>query len=154
MEHDSINVDNIKIRHMEIQDVDAVSRVENQCFNIPWSKESFRYEVCENDKAIYLIAEYEGNVLGYAGLWKILDEGHITNVAVLKPFRQKGIATLMLSKLFEIARLESINSFTLEVKKTNNVAIGLYENFGFKTCGLRKGYYRDTNDDALIMWKR
>ena len=149
-----LDISNINIRHMKIQDIDAVAYVENQCFNIPWSRKSFEYEVLENEKALYLIAEYNGNVLGYAGLWKILDEGHITNVAVLKPFRKKGIATLMLNRLFEMAREESINSFTLEVKRTNDVAIGLYENFGFKTCGLRKGYYRDTNDDALIMWKR
>ena len=151
---EDVSIDDIKIRHMRMQDVDAVSYVENQCFNIPWSRESFEYEICENEKALYLIAEYRGSILGYAGLWKILDEGHITNVAVLEPFRKKGIATLMLSKLFELARKDSINSFTLEVRQTNSVAIGLYENFGFKTCGLRKGYYRDTNDDALVMWKR
>ena len=151
---EDIKIDSIKIRHMEIGDIDAVSYVENQCFNIPWSKKSFEYEVRENDKALYLIAEYNGNVLGYVGLWKILDEGHITNIAVLEPFRKKGIATMMLGKLFELARKESINSFVLEVKKTNDVAIGLYERFGFEKCGLRKGYYKDTDDDALIMWKR
>lgn len=151
---EDLDINNINIRHMKKQDIDAVSYVENQCFSIPWSRESFEYEVLENEKALYLIAEYNGNVLGYAGLWKILDEGHITNIAVLKPFRKKGIATLMLNRLFELAKEDSINSFTLEVKRTNDVAIGLYERFGFKTCGLRKGYYRDTNDDALIMWKK
>lgn len=149
-----INIDDVKVRHMNILDIDDVMNVETQCFKIAWSKESFEYEIKENNKALYVIAEYQGTVLGYAGLWKILDEGHITNIAVLQDFRKNGIATLMLTTLLDLAQKDSVNSFTLEVKKTNDVAINLYQNLGFRACGVRKGYYKDTNDDAIIMWKR
>ena len=154
MDDMKLDMEDIKIRCMDVNDVDPVFSVEMQCFSTPWSRESFEYEMKENDKAIYVIAEYGGNVLGYAGMWKILDEDHITNIAVLREFRQKGIATMLIKKLLDLAKEASINSFTLEVKSTNDVAIKLYENFGFKKCGLRKGYYKDTQDDALIMWKR
>lgn len=150
----AINIDDVKVRNMNILDIDDVMNVETQCFTIGWSKESFEYEMKENNKALYVIAEYQGTLLGYAGLWKILDEGHITNIAVLKDFRKNGIATLMLNTLLDLAQKDSVNSFTLEVKKTNNVAISLYQNLGFEACGVRKGYYKDTNDDAIIMWKR
>jgi len=154
MEYDNINIDDVIIRHINMQDIDGILNVENRCFGIPWSRESFEYEIEENEKARYVVAQYNGNIIGYVGLWKILDEGHITNVAVLKQFRKMGIATLMLNKLFKEAKEEGINSFTLEVGKTNAIAISLYEKFGFKISGLRKGYYKNTNDDALIMWKR
>lgn len=149
-----IDINDVRIRRMNSEDIDGVMNVETQCFKIAWSKESFEYEMKENNKAMYVIAEYKGIILGYAGLWKILDEGHITNIAVLGEFRRKGIATLMLNKLIKLAQDEDVKSFTLEVKNTNNIAINLYENLGFCACGLRKGYYKDTNDDAIIMWKR
>lgn len=149
-----VDIGDIKIRRMNIKDVDGVMNVETKCFKIAWSKESFEYEMKENNKALYVIAEYNGTILGYAGLWKILDEGHITNIAVLNEYRRMGIATLMLSTLIKMAQEDNIKSFTLEVKHTNSVAINLYENFGFSACGVRKGYYKDTNDDAIIMWKK
>lgn len=149
-----VDIGDIKIRRMNINDVDGVMNVETKCFKIAWSKESFEYEMKENNKALYVIAEYNGTILGYAGLWKILDEGHITNIAVLNEYRRMGIATLMLSTLIKMAQEDNIKSFTLEVKHTNSVAINLYENFGFSACGVRKGYYKDTNDDAIIMWKK
>ena len=149
-----VNIDDVKIRRMNLEDVDGVMNVETKCFKIAWSKESFEYEMKENNKALYVIAEYRGSILGYAGLWKILDEGHITNIAVLDEYRRNGIATLMLDTLIKLAKEQDVKSFTLEVKHTNNIAINLYENFGFSACGLRKGYYKDTNDDAIIMWRK
>jgi len=149
-----LDIEGIKIRCMDSKDIEPVFGVEVRCFSTPWSKESFEYEMRENDKAIYVIAEYNGNVLGYAGMWKILDEGHITNIAVLEEFRKNGIATLMINYLFELAKESRVKSFTLEVRSTNDAAIRLYERFGFKRCGVRKGYYEDTKDDAIIMWKR
>lgn len=154
MDNIKVDIEDIVVRCMDEDDVEPVFRVESKCFNVPWSRESFEYEMKENDKALYVIAECRGNILGYAGLWKILDEGHITNIAVLEEFRENGIATLMINKLLELAREKSISSFTLEVSSRNYVAIKLYESFGFKRCGLRKGYYKDTQDDAIIMWKR
>lgn len=154
MDNIKLDIGDIIVRCMDESDVDPVFRVESKCFSTPWTRESFEYEMKENDKALYVIAEYEGNILGYAGLWKILDEGHITNIAVLEEFREKGIATLMINRLLELAKESSINSFTLEVSSTNYVAIKLYESFGFRRCGLRKGYYEDTHDDAIIMWKK
>ena len=107
----------------------------------------------ENKISAYFIAEESGKISGYAGIWKIVDEGHITNVAVAPAHRRKHIASALLESLFRVTERAGIVRHTLEVRAGNEGAIRLYESFGFKADGIRKGYYEDNGEDALIMWR-
>lgn len=142
------------VREAEIKDISRMAELDRQCFAMPWSEEDFRKEIEENPRAFYIVAEADEQVVGYAGLWVIPDEGHITNVAVCPLHRGKKIGTAIISTLIETCELSGIKEFTLEVRKSNVAAIKLYENHGFKEAGLRKGYYLDNGEDALIMWRK
>ena len=141
------------IRKAEDKDVSAIEKIEKQCFSIPWSYESLYKDVVENGLAFYVIAEIEGQVCGYVGVWKILDEGHITNVAVAPEFRRKHIGRAMLETLIEVTAQAGIERYTLEVRESNQPAISLYEGLGFSVEGVRPGYYEDNGENALIMWR-
>jgi len=141
----------IVIEKMKSDDIANVVEVENNSFDIPWSKESFENEL-KNKLAMYLVAKVEGKAVGYVGVWKIFDEGHITNVAVHPDYRGQGIGKSLISELLYLCENEGINSLTLEVRKSNIVAQNLYKRFGFVEEGIRKGYYSDNNEDAIIMW--
>jgi [ribosomal protein S18]-alanine N-acetyltransferase len=141
----------IQIRPMRKTDLPAILEMETLCFSIPWTKNMFHEEL-ENEQARYLVGICDGQVAGYVGYWAILDEGHITNVAVHPMMRRRGIAKAMLHQLIQMAGAEGIHSLTLEVRKGNAAAIALYESFGFQTAGVRKKYYDDNGEDALILW--
>lgn len=141
------------IRKAAESDVPAVEAVEKACFSVPWSYESLYHDILENKLAFYIVAEIDGKVCGYVGVWKIFDEGHITNVAIAPEYRRMHIASAMLSVLFDVIGAQGIESYTLEVRAGNQAAIALYEGFGFREAGLRKGYYEDNGEDAIIMWK-
>lgn len=143
---------NIEIRSLNFNDLDAVTLIEKTCFSLPWSEESFVNELV-NQLAYYQCATIDGNVVGYMGMWKICDEGHVTNVAVLPEFRKKGIASLLISKMIDVCKCSEINSMTLEVRESNYDAIRVYEKFGFKSLGIRPNYYQKPNENAIIMWK-
>lgn len=137
---------------MTIDDIDNVLEVEEDCFSIPWSKASFLRELENNEIALYLVAKIENKAVGYIGVWKVLDEGHITNLAVHSDFRKLGIGSMLVDRLLSLCRNDGITAFTLEVRKSNIVAQELYKKFGFLECGIRKKYYEDNNEDAIIMW--
>lgn len=139
---------------MSIEHLDDVMTVENASFRIPWSREAFTEEINHNPAARYYVVEVNKHIVGYAGLWKVLDEGHITNIAVHPEFRGQGIGSLLLEALLYLAKQEEIVSMTLEVRKSNLVAQGLYTKYGFSKEGIRKAYYADNKEDAVIMWKR
>ena len=139
---------------MSIDDIENVVIVENNCFTTPWSKDSFLREIVENDIALYLVAKIENVAVGYVGVWRIQNEGHITNVAVHSDFRGMGIGKMLVSELLSLCKEEGIDAFTLEVRKSNIVAQNLYKKFQFVEEGIRKGYYQDTKEDAVIMWRR
>ena len=141
----------IVIEIMKDDDIANVVEVERNSFKIPWSRESFENEL-KNKLALYLVAKVEEKAVGYVGVWKIFDEGHITNVAVHPEFRGMGIGRALISELLYLCQKEGINSFTLEVRESNVIAQGLYKSFGFKESGIRKGYYTDNNENAIIMW--
>lgn len=141
------------IRRGEEKDILAIEELEKQCFATPWSYESLKYDIVENNRALYLVAEIEGEIVGYVGIWKIVDEGHITNVAVSPSHRRKHIASALLETLFRVTERAGVVQHTLEVRAGNEGAIKLYEGFGFKEAGLRKGYYEDNGEDAIIMWR-
>jgi len=138
---------------MKIDDIENVVEVENDCFSIPWSRDSFIREITENHLAIYLVAKVEEKAVGYIGVWKIMNEGHITNVAVHSSFRRQGIGQMLISELLSLCEKQEMDCFTLEVRATNAPAQALYQKFGFKEIGRRKGYYQDNGEDAVIMWK-
>ena len=141
------------IRQAVPEDVDDIYRIERICFPEPWSKESVRYELEENPRAFYVVAEHSGQVVGYAGLWWIEDEGHITNVAVTPGFRNRKIGEGIISVLLDFTVGEGIKHHTLEVRRSNIPALNLYKKFGFEVAGVRKGYYKHNKEDALIMWR-
>lgn len=141
------------IRQAVAADAGDIYEIENLCFPDPWSMESLLYELEHNPRAFYIVAELEGQVVGYAGLWWIGDEGHITNVAVRPGFRNRRIGQGIVGVMIDFTTEQGIKHHTLEVRKSNEAAIGLYEKFGFRTEGVRKGYYRNNGEDALIMWR-
>lgn len=142
------------IRKAEAKDVLAIEEIEKQCFTVPWSYESLYQDIVENKLAFYIVAELAaGQICGYVGIWKIFDEGHITNVAVAPEYRRKHIARAMLEALFEVTGQAGIERYTLEVRASNEPAIRLYEGLGFKSEGIRPGYYEDNGEDAIIMWR-
>lgn len=143
----------IEIVRMNKNHIDMVMEVENSSFTMPWSKQSFLDELL-NPLSYYVVAIENDLVLGYGGLWAILDEGHITNIAVHKNFRKNGIASTILLKIIEFAVENGLSFLTLEVRKSNAPAISLYKKYGFFDVAIRKGYYQDNNEDALIMTKQ
>lgn len=144
---------NIIIRDMKESDLDRIMEIEEKSFNPPWSREAFLLELTKNLLAKYIVAEVDGQVVGYGGIWLIIDEGHVTNIAVDEEYRGKGIGSKILEGLIQICRDRNMTAMTLEVRKSNVVAQSLYRKYGFKEYGIRKGYYQDNNEDAIIMWK-
>ena len=142
----------IVIRGMQHKDIDQIVNIERVCFSLPWSKESFENEL-KNEFAYYQCAEEDGKIAGFMGMWRIIDECHITNVDVLPEYRNQGIAGLLISKMIEICKCSEITTMTLEVRVSNIPAINLYKKFGFFSVGKRPNYYSKPFEDALIMWK-
>jgi len=136
---------------MELRDLDEVLEVEKNCFRSPWTKCMFEDELY-NSNAYYYVIEVNGKIAGYAGFWKIIDEAHITNIAVHSDYRRRGYGKALVSALLDKAKELEIIAVTLEVRVSNSAAISLYESFGFVSSGVRRGYYSDNNEDALIMW--
>ncbi len=143
----------IEIVPMTEAHIDGVVALEEVTFSIPWSRADFEREVKENHMAIYYVAVEDGKIIGYAGMWNVIDEGHITNVGVLEEARCKGVGSLLMEKLISIAKERNMYGITLEVRMGNAPAQALYHKFGFKAEGIRKNYYPDTREDAIIMWK-
>jgi ribosomal-protein-alanine N-acetyltransferase len=141
------------IRKAVLADAGAMAELDRLCFTVPWSRQAFEQELSANEAAFYLVAVLAGEIIGYAGLWAILDEGHITNVAVHPAHRRKGLGKILLAELIRISESHGIHSHTLEVRVSNEAAIGLYKKFGFKVVGRRKEYYPDNLEDALILWR-
>ena len=143
----------VKIKPMSKDDVDAVIDIEAKAYgNHHWSKDSFLLEL-SNDLAHYFSVFNEKNELvAYCGTWRILEEAHITNVAVSPEYRRKHIGEALLKTVIDDCYQNMVKFITLEVRVGNKPAIALYEKYGFKSLGTRKGYYQDNNEDALIMW--
>jgi len=141
------------IRRMSLEDVPAVHLIESQSFSVPWSENAFEEEMTTNMLAIYHVAVLDNTIVGYAGMWEVIDELHITNIAVEKSFRGKGIGNALMEYIIEYGYTKGFHAMTLEVRKGNRSAIALYEKYDFEILGLRKGYYTDNHEDALVMWK-
>jgi len=138
---------------MRLSDIDEVLEIEKLCFPTPWTRRAFVSELNENVYAHYIVARSNGRLAGYAGMWVILEEAHITNIAVHPAYRRQGLGRLLLHELMERARVRHATAMTLEVRTSNLVAQTMYTRAGFQVRGLRKGYYTDTKEDAIVMWK-
>ena len=143
----------ISIEKMTKDDIESVIQIEAEAYGKHhWSKSSF-YDEMQNNLAKYYVAKtLTGEVVGYAGTWHIIDEGHITTIAVKKSHLRKHIGEAIITKIIDDCYQEGIKYLTLEVRVSNTPAINLYTKYGFNSLGSRKGYYQDNNEDALIMW--
>lgn len=145
--------DTIVIRKMEERDLEQVSRLEAENFSMPWSVDSFR-EMVSHPDALYLVAVDRGNVCGTCGVRNISGEGEITNVVIREEYRGSGLAQKMLLDLISQGEKMGITAYTLEVRKSNAVAIHVYEKMGFVSEGIRPHFYEKPDEDAVIMWRR
>ncbi len=139
------------IRRMRLKDVDQVAALEKAIFPRPWSRENFHRELTRNAVARYLVAEEEGRIIGYAGAWIILDESHITNIAVAEDARRRGVGRRLTGDLLALLSNLGAAYATLEVRVSNLPAQHLYQSLGFVSVGRRKRYYEDNQEDALLM---
>ena len=143
---------NIDIVKMDMHHLDELCVLEQECFTIPWSRESFRQEIADTAMKLYFVAEEAGKVVGYAGMWHVVNEGHITNVAVAESHRGQGIGDILVQRLIAEAHAREMIGLTLEVRMSNYAAQKLYTKNGFKPEGIRKNYYSETKEDAIVMW--
>jgi ribosomal-protein-alanine N-acetyltransferase len=141
----------INIRRMTLQDIETAARIEAETFPRPWTLADFRFEMSENPVARYLVAQREGEIIGFAGAHIILDEGHITNIAVLREARGQGLGRLLMEGLMQYASNLGVRYMTLEVRVSNVAAVALYRSLGFIKVNLRQKYYEDNGEDAWLM---
>ena len=142
----------ITYRKMTPDDVEAVHAIELATFPTPWTLDSFHYEMRENQYAHYLVAEDEKGIIGFCGMWLVIDAAQITNVAVVERMRGQKIGEALMKEAMRVAREANMDVMSLEVRVTNVVAQNLYRKLGFQDGGIRKGYYTDNGEDALVMW--
>ncbi|MDO3408585.1 ribosomal protein S18-alanine N-acetyltransferase [Saccharibacillus sp. CPCC 101409] len=142
----------VRFRPMRLEDVPDVMVIEHESFSLPWTEQAFRSEMTLNHFARYLIMEVDGAPAGYAGMWTVVEEAHITNIAVRTAYRGRKLGERLLSELLDTAAALGLERATLEVRVSNAVARSLYDKMGFREVGIRKGYYSDNNEDAVIMW--
>lgn len=140
----------MKFEPLRYEHLRQMAQIEQEAFDQPWSERMFIPEV-EDENAYYLVGVRGDEVICYGGLHKVLDEAHITNIAVRADSRGRGIGTLLMSELISRARMLGVKYMTLEVRDNNENAIKLYKSFGFTVEGIRKKYYNNVHD-ALIMW--
>ena len=142
----------ITYRKMTPDDVEAVYAIELATFPTPWTLDSFHYEMRENQFAHYLVAEDDNGIVGFCGMWLVIDAAQITNVAVVERMRGQKIGEALMKEAMRVAREANMDVMSLEVRVTNEVAQNLYRKLGFQNGGIRKGYYTDNGEDALVMW--
>ncbi|QAY66887.1 ribosomal protein S18-alanine N-acetyltransferase [Paenibacillus protaetiae] len=143
---------NVLFRPMVLADIPAVEEIEQEAFATPWTSDAFTNELTNNMFAKYIVMESGGELIGYGGMWVIVDEAHVTNVAIRSDCRGQGFGRLLMSELQHKAVFYGAERMTLEVRVSNTVAQNLYRKLGFEPSGVRPGYYSDNNEDALIMW--
>ncbi len=141
----------LAIEAMRLEDLAAVHEIERASFTTPWPATAYRTELESNRLARYFVARAAGKVIGYAGLWIVVDEAHVTTFAVAPAWRRRGIGERLLMALLDVSISAGAREATLEVRLSNLAARRLYEKYGFRPVGIRPRYYSDDNEDALIM---
>jgi [ribosomal protein S18]-alanine N-acetyltransferase len=145
-------VDSFVFRYMKDEDIDQILEVEHASFTTPWSREAFYNEIHNNKFAVYIVLEEDKKIIGYCGAWVVIDETHVTNLAILPEYRGRKLGEALLKKMMSVAKEMGAKSMTLEVRVTNDVAQSLYRKLGFQNGGIRKNYYSDNQENALVMW--
>ena len=143
----------ITVRPAEEGHLDRMTEIEGRCFSVPWPKTLLQQEIVD-ESSIVLCAFWDDTLAGFCSLTQIYDEGHVTNVAVDGKYRRRGVADALVTELIRRARERGLLNLTLVVRVSIEAAIGLYEKHGFRGVGVRRKYYTDNNEDALIMWRR
>ncbi len=141
------------INRLTITDINSILTVERASFSMPWSEDSYRFELTQNPLSYYWGCFDEQRLVGFIGFWLIIDEAHIANVAVDQQYRRRGIGELLLRFTFADAMAKGAKGITLEVRESNQIAINLYQKLGFTEAGRRPHYYSDNDEAAIIMWK-
>ena len=142
----------LRFRRLEIRDLPGIETIERRSYPTPWSRSMFAGELAKPSSICFGAFDAE-NLAGYLIISRYVDAWHVMNVAVSPEYRRRGIATTLLDRLFEETAGDGRRGYTLEVRVSNADAIRLYERVGFKARGIRRGYYTDNREDALIMWK-
>lgn len=143
----------IEIRKLQDTDIETLARMEAEAFSMPWTAQDFR-GLLEHSYCFYLVALAEGEIAGCCGFTNLGGEADIDNVVVGRQYRNRGIAQAMLGELIARGEAEGVEAFTLEVRVSNEAAIHIYEKYGFRSEGIRPGFYEKPREDALIMWRR
>jgi ribosomal-protein-alanine N-acetyltransferase len=138
-------------RRMTVEDIQAVHEIDMLSFSLPWSERSFRFELTENPVSRGWVAEVNGQIAAMLVLWFFVDEAHIATIAVHPDFRRQGIGEEILIHALQAAQDEGARRAFLEVRAGNAAAQGMYKKYGFEVTGVRPGYYKDNNEDALLM---
>jgi len=145
---------NIELRPLELRDLNAIETIERESYPTPWSRPMFASELAKPSSiSLGAFASETGDLVGYLIISRYVDAWHVMNVAVAVVHRRRGIARALLERLFEVTSTDERRGYTLEVRVSNEGAIKLYEHLGFVARGVRRAYYTDNREDALIMWK-
>jgi ribosomal-protein-alanine N-acetyltransferase len=146
-------IDTVFYRKMTVADIDSVLKIEEEAFSLPWTRDAFVQEMTTNLHAYYVVAENDvGQIIGFCGMWMVVDESHITNVAVAEEFKGQGIGEGLMREAIRVAKEHEIVLMTLEARVSNTIAQNLYRKLDFQNGGIRKGYYTDNQENALVMW--
>lgn len=140
------------IRKMEVADVEEVIEVEKASFTTSWTADIFYQEITENKYAHYYVLELDGKIVGYAGAWIVYEDAQITNIAIRPEYRGKKLGEKLFQFMMQLAMNEGAVRLSLEVRISNIVAQRMYRKFGLVPAGIRKSYYTDNNEDAIVMW--
>lgn len=141
----------LTFRAMTTEDADAVAEIEEKSFAMPWKRDDFWREA-QNELATYIVGELDGKIVAYAGAWVSFNQAEVMSVAVIPELRGQGVGTILFGELIQAVKARGATAITLEVRPSNAAAIKLYQSFGLRSVGRRKGYYLDNGEDALIMW--
>lgn len=144
--------DQIEIREMKLEDLDEIMRIERELFSSQWPRSIFRSELTENPYAYYYIMKFNKKIIGYAGIWLMREGAQVTNIAISPKYQGKSLGKKLFSFIFQKAINEGCESLSLEVRKSNEIAQNMYRQFGLVPAGIRKEYYTDNREDAIIMW--
>jgi ribosomal-protein-alanine N-acetyltransferase len=139
-------------RLAKVSDIDDILGIEQSSFAVPWSREAFYREIEENQFAYYLVIEDHFQPIGYCGIWLVMDEAHVTNIAILPSYRGRKLGEQLMKEAIKLAKRQGAATMTLEARVSNHVAQNLYKKLGFEAGGIRKNYYSDNGEDALVMW--
>ncbi|MGC4378793.1 ribosomal protein S18-alanine N-acetyltransferase [Fictibacillus sp. Mic-4] len=142
----------VTYRLAKVSDIPDILEIERISFPTPWTEEAFYNEIVHNQFAYYLIIEVDFKPVGYCGVWVVIDEAHITNIAILPEYRGQGLGEAILAQALRLAKRYGARKLSLEVRVSNSVAQSLYRKLGFQEGGIRKNYYSDNGEDALVMW--